>query len=965
MTKNVNAHINFKENCEYKSSSIDRIISIEPQPVDIELTIINKNENHHYTENYDDNPSNNVYFFDDLLEIQAYVFQQSEETRKDIQVGRIEFYYQPNTSNKQILLNNTKNSCLLSKHGVAAIQYKPNQPGQIIAKYVDDKEWYAPAETFMNINLEPIPVTINFTKKPPYIVDLKDSVELEVEVKKKYPNPNDTELNYGVVTFLHYIEHFDMNQSDKRIEHVIGNPVLVRDGKAKIKYIPVQEYNDLEPTDLIDGTEYIRAVYNYDNDLYYSAENDTYSYESINYYNEIYTHKWQYFGSANVYTNIEIYKPNSVVLGISNKSADNDGRYSYTENSNIDVTATLINDKGQEIILPNESTKNLTFHVIGTYFTLSNNYLLNSNEKQEDYLIYHEYEKDLTFDTYYIEYDGNNKPVHGYFKKRISNLKPGNYTIQASTKGQIVNGEVLIYPSNTSPTVTEIEYNDETHIQYDTESIRTDEYLDSIDISNKIYINSTFTPISYNITTTYTNDIIKTKESINNYISSDININNSYKQILNNQRCYFYSPKTNETYIGKLLYTSSSQKLQGVLTDNISFQNAGDYPIYMCIPAGYYTNGNTIIYLDYNPSNTVLLNVRNALKLNLDYTLLSETSLGEIEYVLSSDDIVTMDTTINATVTLKKNNTVIYTRSYTLNKYVNKKIDSFVDLNVGDYTITAYTSYSNYTVSKNFTILPDSIQQQLQPNSKIIRATPYGTIDLILSSHSTDLTLLNPTRLIVYINKNTDTFDASTAEVRQYLYGLSPKYITADNIYLTVNAGTYLPTQLLVTTYYQGDSNIKATLCDSESCNTILLTPTINVDYETNDSVSLYLNDHTINNIVVIGKIVFKKDNQPIDNEKVFISSPNTDIYIQNIPEACNNIELHINPYDNELMNIISGNNPKQTLINTFGSINCSENANNTCNIDTIVQQYNDSNHVCLFPLLDNKVINFARNIKP
>lgn len=963
MTKEVNAHVNFKENCEYQASTIDRIISIEPQPVNIDVSITNLNVNHHYTENYDNNPINDVYFFDDTLEIKAHVFQQSGQTQKDIQVGRIEFYYQPVTSNIPTKLNDKVNSCILSKQGLATIHFKPNQPGQIIAKYVDDKQWYAEAEKSISFSLQPIPVSIKFTKKPPYIVDLEDSVELEVEVSKKYPNPDDGPLNYGVVTFLHYIEHFDMNSSEKRVERVIGNPALVKDGKATIKYIPVQEYSDLEPTQLLDKTEYIRAVYNYDNDLYYSAQNNTYSYESINYDEEIYTNKWEYFGSANVYTNIEIYKPNSVTIGISNKNISDDGRYEYTENESIIVTAVLKDEKGKEIVLPKNSTKDLTLHIIGTYFTLSDNYLINSDNKIDDYFIFHKYEKDVSFDEYIKEADN-----HGYFKTTISNLKPGNYTIQASTRGQIIDGQVLLYPSTING-VVETEYNDETHIQYDTDSVRTDEYLDSIDISNTLYINSILSPTQHSLATRCTKGIIQTGEVIDNFITCDVTIDNSYKEILNGQRCCFYSPKNDTTYIGSLSYNQNT--LKGVLPQNTKIMSMGEYPLYAYIPAGYYTKNDKIIYLDYSPSVPITMHVRDILTIDLEYTFLSEKVLGAIDYTVSSDNIY-LDDYINVDIKLKKGNTIIDTQSCVLSHDMNASHNTFDNLAGGNYTITATIVQNDYTASKNFTILADAIEQQLQPNSKVINATPNGTIDLVISSSSADLTNLDLNKLFVYINKNTATLNKNTATVNcNYVHSTYKKYIvkkvTKESIHLTVNAGTYLPTQLLVTAYYSGDSNIEETTCISETCETVLIEPTITVDYETNNSMFLWLNDEKFDDIVVIGKIMFMQNNRPIGNTKLFISNYNTDIYIQNIPQECNHMQIDINPYDSGLMEVINGSDIEQQLSASFGTINtlCDHGSGtySLCNLEKVVEQYNESNHQCLFPIFKHKVIDISRKI--
>ena len=962
MTKEVNTHIKFNENCEYQSSSTDIIINVEPQPVNIEITTTNLNTAHTNKGDYNN-------YYDDIIEVKAHVYQQIDSDRRDIQTGRINFYYKAETSNKKKLLNDNTNSCILTTQGEASIQFKPNQSGTIIAQYIDDKEWYKTTEISDVIVLHPIPVIINFTKKPPYLTDLKNSIELEVEVKKKYPNNENDVINYGVVTFLHYIEHADMNQANKRVEYVIGNPAIVNNGVAKIKYIPVQEYDDLEPTTLIDGTEYIRAVYDYNNDLYFSEENAVYGYETIEPNRNI--GHWQYFESANVYTNIEIFKPNSVTIGIRNKSIHVDGRYHYEENNNIVIEAELFDDKGENIVLKQDSVKHLTFHVIGSYITLSKNYLINYDSSDD--IVYNSYAKDFSFDSYEYRTDENNKQ-HGYFIKTISGLKPGNYTIQASTHGQIVNGEILLYDSDEPLIVIEKEIDDEIHQQYDTTEIRNDIYLDSIDISNTLYINSTFKEIDYSIVTRCKKDTIKTQELANNYIESEVTIDNNYKEILNNQRCHFFSPETGDTYIGILTFTNG--KLIGKPADEIRF-NSGDYSLYMYIPGGYYTDGtnnifiktdrklkeeNAIInnqnitYMWYAPNTPANIRVRSDIILNLDYNFISDTTLGSINYTISSDDIH-QDQTADVEVILTKNNSIITTHSYILTADINQYENVIDNLQAGDYILTASAASS---VSKTFTIKSTMLSQELQTDSKIIRATPNGVVNLVISSSSANLTNLDLNKLHVYACKNVNEFNMNTAVEHSY----TTKYVKNDSIYLTIQAGTYVPTKLLFAAYYEGDSNIQEMLCEPEECNTTLISSIIRPLNYTNTTATFVI-EPTTRNIVIIGRVKYYNDAILLE-ERFFITSNTLNIFLQNIPTTCNNIEFIINPYDNDIIqHIINESLP----LNTERPLYIFEETDSTpTNISRAIlyikQQYIDSSNQCLFPLFDQQSQKFSRNIR-
>lgn len=946
MTKKVNTHINFNENCEYQYSSTDITINVEPQPVNIQLDVSNLNTLH----------PQNINYYDDIIEITAYVSQIVQDNERTIKTGRINFYYRTNTSNKTILLNDDENSCVLTDLGQASLQFRPNQSGVVIAEYIDDRGWYQTVQTSTVIELNPIPVTINFTKKPPYLSDLEDSVELEVEVKRQY---GEELINYGVVTFLHYIEHYDMNDPNKRVEHVIGNPVLVEKGKAKIKYIPVQEYSDLEPTTLIDGTEYIRAVYSYNNDLYFSEENEVNGYESITPSRNI--KSWDYFTSASIYTNIAIFKPNSVRIGIQNQSTNSSGEYCFTEKSQITVTATLFDDDGNAIELPQDAQTSLALHINGKYLSLNKNYLIDSEDNVEECFVYNDV--NITID--------NSRRENERFIFTISNLKPGYYTIQASTQGQIINGSTLIYPD--TKTITTEDINGETHLKYDTNEIRNDIYLDSVNSSNMLYINSMFEKINYSIETVCNKQTIITQEVANNYINSIIDIPNKYSSFLNGQRCTFFIPKIQATYIGTI--SIENGKLVGRPIDEIRL-DSGDYRLYMYIPGGYYKDNDNVIYIDtdrkestntfidnntpivytyYQPNTPTTIRVRSDITLNLECQITSNTALGSIDYTISSDDIY-KDEDAYVDITLTKDNNIISTHTYILTSYINSWNNSVNDLEAGTYTLTASTG--GFTTSQDFTILPGALSQQLQSNSAIINATPNGIVGLVIKSSTADLTNLDIDKLHVYVCKDTDTFDFNTAIEHNIL----SHTISENKIDLIIDAGTYVPTKLLIATYYDEDNNIKGMLCDADECNTVLVQPYIKPLNFTLTTAFFAINPAS-RGIIVAGKVAYYDDNNLLET-RCFITSDTLEIYLQDVPIECNNIQFTIDPHDEQIKQyIISQNFPLNTERPSIFFYNTTI-SDMTSATTYLRKQYEDSNRQCLFPLFKQYEVKFSRNIR-
>lgn len=295
-TRLLTTEVEFLENCEYSGSSVTRKLSVPQTEATVTLTLDNLTHT-----------TGGKNYFTDVLRCTAYINIKNTET--PIQTGRVEFYYKP-FNNSTIKLLNKETNNQLNNQGVTAIDFMPKSSGEIIAVYKDDNQNYVHLdESKISIELRDLPTKTYFTKAPPFLINVEDEVELEVKVTNDLDEP----INYGVVTFLHYIvREEDINDPNKRVERVIGNPILVEDGIAKINYIPVQTDSDLEPESLdINGeeryVEYIRAVYNYDNNLY-----------GVN---------WKYYAQSSTWTTVTLYKKNSITIGIENCDTNADLTY--------------------------------------------------------------------------------------------------------------------------------------------------------------------------------------------------------------------------------------------------------------------------------------------------------------------------------------------------------------------------------------------------------------------------------------------------------------------------------------------------------------------------------------------------------------------------------------------------------------------------------------------------------------
>lgn len=887
--------VTFQENCEYESSVVVKDLPIPRQNVQITLSLENLTAN--LPTNYA-NRHQSIYmangqpknYFTDTLRCTATVTlpkNNLNEIGVPIQAGRIEFYYQPEDSSVQRLLNkptSESKTCLLNQNGQAAIDIQPKQSGTIIATYVDDNDNYIQENSATEfIELYRMPVTISFTDTPPYIANVEDSVDLEVSVK----DINNQNLNYGLVTFLHYtIKQEDINNPTKRVEKVIGNPVLVQNGKAKITYIPVQTDNydftdgnesyDLEPESLdVYGddryVENIRAVYNYDSDNYYGIQ-------------------WKYYVQKSTWTSIAIAKRNSLTIGIDNADLDINMAYHINESNTCStVIKGYLHDKNNDIInLTNNDDIDITYHIQGTHSHPLSKPEYNTVQSFE----YIEYELDKND----ISLTTNNGQTS--YDITLPRLLPGTYTIFATTNLQHT-------IDSSGP---------------DSDSVSNDIYYDAIDNSNELLITVDYDGIDYTLNTTPVSPIVNNNFTITGTIQTS---NQSINNLLNNQKCYFYVPALQKQYTGTITLSNNTLTFA---SNNIKINTSGQYSVSIIIPNGIYsTNYNASQYHEHNVdfhipaiTNTIDIVVNEHINISLEatfsnsnyapcevgYSIIGENITKEVAVSLSYKLTSSNDepTIINDNIILTKNNNTNSGNIPTL-------------LYGGDYQLIAKTDTQTFTT--NFTVTPGPLQQRIITNN--IEMGLYKTIGIYLTNNS-NIRDIDISKISIYTQKANNAYNKNTAHkvnIQSY------RFIDNQTLYLNAYSYTYDVGEYWVSISYAGDNNFMAIDCQPEKFTTYLHTPQVQLTkYNNTYEVNIFYydnngNKHISDNVLAL-PVRFINNNQIIQDDCLLIVDTNgiggifnynEDVTIQSWWSTWTELQIDFNPYDETLISIIQNNN--------------------------------------------------------
>lgn len=864
-TRQLTTEVEFLENCEYLYSKMTRKLSVPQTEVAVTLTLDNLSHT-----------TGGKNYFTDVLRCTAHVKIKNTETV--VQTGRIEFYYKP-FNNSTIKLLNKETNNQLNNQGVTAIDIMPKNSGEIIAVYKDDNQNYIHLdEAKISIELHDIPTKTSFTKAPPFLSNIEDEVELEVKVTNDLGNP----VNYGVVTFLHYIvKEEDINDPNKRIERVIGNPVLVEDGIAKIKYIPVQTDSNLEPESLdINGeeryVEYIRAVYNYDNQLYGL--------------------QWKYYAQSSAWTTVALYKRNSITIGIENCDTNADLTYQKNESDTTVIQSILKDKDGNNIIFNKNDNVDITFHIEGTH----KHPIKDPEPGVLDEFTYMEYKEDIK-----VNKDGIN---NGIYSITLPELLPGNYIIYAST--------------NYQNTITDSENN---------------QYYNKIENSNTILLTVNYDTEDYNITadgpeTFKVNTEITTKGIINNLSNKSLNI-------LDGKKCYFHIPKLNKTYIRTL--TKEGNTLVGT-PNEMSIPISGLYEVYMYIWGGIYTNNLTETtyhdssydtYIEYKPTKLCTLTITE--------NITSDDINLSVKY--EPDNNTPCIVSYNLNVQGVTNQTSIRLSYYPVNDPTNiTQIGDILlskntssqsgivssNLSSGDYILEAKALDTNAIKTVPIKIQGGTIEQSLSVSSKKVEFGIDKEIIVSISSTSDISHLMNSDKLYAYIQKDSAEnmyIDDNEVIIRDI------QKINNNNLNLFIKTNAHLIGNYYVSIYYKGDNYIKETKCTPEKFTTFGYEPQakliphnntydIQITYDNGDG----LPSKTTNTALIL-PVFFTINNDAQLGHGILITngtgygciySEHEDITQEPWWDRWNKIAIIFNPYEQTYIDIIKDN--PYNLYNSF-----------------------------------------------
>lgn len=895
--------VTFKENCEYEQSSITKTLSIPQQEVVTDLTLTNITAN--LEKNYDkrhetiymtNNLPNNYYT--DILRFTASVHMPNK-IDAPIQAGRIEFYWQAENSSVRQLLNkptSESKTCLLNKQGQTAIDIQPKTSGTLYAQYIDDNDNYIANEVIYEIIMQDMPVTIEFSKVPPYIAHVNDEIEIEAIVK----DINGDYLDYGLVTFLHYtIKDSDIDNPDKRIETPIGNPCIVKNGKATIKYIPVQTDDDTEPESLNEYeteryVEYIRAVYNYDSKGYYNKQ-------------------WKYYKTKSTWTCIAIAKRNSLTIGVKNGNGQLDVNLEYTylesQTESIKIYGYLHDKNNKNINLNDLTGINLRYYIKGTHAHPTTSPIY--NEKQA--FTYLEYYNEITD----IEIIKESNDITAY-AITLPHLIPGTYTITA------VSDDVQHTISSTTDT-SNVEY-----VNKGEQGISNDIYYEKIDDSNELLLNIEYDDIEYNIQVNNTQ--IKTNQIFT--ITGQIYIDNSIKSLLHNKEFYIYIPALQKSYKG-IIFLSNNQLT--FKSENININMSGVYDAQISIPSGIFSTNylkenshdkNIDFYIKHKIATCTII-VTEDVDIDLEIIFINNNNYApcKVGYNITGKDI-TKETYVELSYKLKNSNNepTIINNSIYLTKNNNTNSGQISELlNGGTYELIARAGNQDFITE--FTITGDSLQQKIDTNTGAIEAGIYKTLGFYVWAN-TDITNIDINKISVYTQKNMDIDGSNAAPYEKNKANKcaiqSYKFIDKNTLYLSIYSRTYSAGTYYLNTTYEGDSILKPSDCGVTTFIAELNKPYIDIEKTTIDyatySLQIYCYDdngdkkYNYNEILLLPITFYKNSN--IVAEGLFITDyrqngilwSNTELGKESWWNEWDSLTVKFDPYNSTLINAAKNN---------------------------------------------------------
>lgn len=908
----IEATIEYKENCDYLSSSTTCSIPLSKQNANMQVTI--------KPIDYDKRPEGKTaetdYYYNDILRITIHI-----DDGNNVPNGAVSVYYSnintESPSTEQLI---NKTPILIDNQGYAYVLYQPHDNGYIIVKY-HSSNTYNDMTVIEPVRLQRIPTTLTFQTPVPSFVHLEDAIPLTVYVEDIYGNP----LNYGMVTFLSYqIADATSEETESTLsgqERVIGNPVMVQNGYATTTYSPIQVR---EENILPKGTEFIRAIFNWHESNLYGPSS-------------------KYYESHSSWTNIPLLYPSNLTIDAvmlednhlekitmsNNDIIMSDGFIHIKSNQHLMLKFTFTNSNNERITLNNNLK--VHFNIKGTEDKIIiDDPTVDTNTYVNEYHQYIEYDR-VYEATYYAHQYGEDN----IFLSDIGNIPPGYYTIQAYiTEGghTISKGQLKDIHGN----IIDIED------MYYYEAAESDKLYLAVDVGEQSYSISIDNNSVQGIYTV--NTIAKNK---NNPITATINIDSSYYTLLHNQPCIFYIRQLNQQYQG--IIKIQNNQLKAILQDEIIFPYANDFEVYVYIKGRYYEyNGDQILFGDVY-SNTQTISARFNLIPTIDITYNSEVYAGDVDVNINVDNI--FNETIDMRMELVKNNTTQLTRTFSLSELQNNYTTNINNLSAGEYTIKTKIVGHEY-VSKNFTIRKNNITAY----NDTIRTVPTGNVQLIkifLNTTNDITTNINVNKLHVWLKYDNN----------EIMYNIDNENILINNAKdtITFNYPLYYEGEYQIKVQYDGDSNFESLnpIVYPITFNTTTVYGTLNInrnviissnepinentdDYTLADYIDLSIHYNGTNNQYIIGEIQATNYN----NNKIFIpfiSDKQGHIHLHNPIDSYewqlyNNFIINIDPKNSYLINaLLNFNDPQEAIEHYF--------YNNNSKYDNIDIQFGSENN--------------------
>lgn len=844
-------NLKFLENCNYNESSIDKEIALPLQSPIMHVTYKNMNT---------PGRSSGLVYYNDKIELNANVTYQVDNEMMSVP-GNVIFYYINNDDPTQTKHQINTDPISVDYEGNAKAIFMPHKSCVIIAEY-DGQPYYGIVTNEDNptyIELNKIPTKVVFDNFPPYFVKPEEDIQLGVTVTNEL---DDQIIDYGIVTFLHY------NTYNSGEERVIGNPTYLIDGKSYIHYSPEQ----LEDTQSSYNIELIRAVYNYNNNLY-----------GVD---------WKYYDMSDDYTSIAILRANTLNINMQkregnnyvNLSANEDGLLLAYNTDMICLCFTITDENNNEIVFKNTDTITVYVHNYDTneQRTLSAQY--NTSEGNFICIL-----NDLSFGTYAAYgtvIDANGEYVQFYDGQKITTSNTGND----------INDNDLFLNSTESP-----------HIYFKVEPEESNYNITLTATNNNVILNTTKV-LNKNVLKAMITD------NNNNYSSNDA-------LLLTGKTCYFYSPTTRQTYKGTI--KNQNNQLYGQLNQNITLNDVNDYIFYAYLPTATYTaqNGNNTLTKTYKQkySNDITIKARYKPQLLLTVSSINDTYPGRVKYALTCNGIYNVET-INVDLLL---NNQTY-ESFVFTEKQNQATGYIDNIEPGNNIIKAHitTSIYNsvYSDQHNVEITKGSLSPSVNQYSQNLITTRNTNILFGLQevhNLNIDLNKINTSKFNIQLTK-----DECTQNITNLIFE------QANSQYISIKGNINLCDDGIWTVNfaYNDDNNIYYNSCnDTFSINATRYSPSFEYQQNVNkDTICKIISadTETHNNEYVLIKATFMNEDEEeikiiniCDNNGNFTIQRPTQITSPAEWATYDNFNIEINPHDN-LMSVFKASNASNVVTN-------------------------------------------------